>query len=456
MQSIKGVTETGSILDRIVADLVAVREAAMRSEPESVLRAAIAEFDAQWRLSDAIATPRGHAPASAAVQVIAEVKKASPSKGVLAETIDPVAIARAYATGGAAGISVVTEPNYFQGNIAWLRDVRRTLSKELPDARPSLLRKDFVVHPYELLQARAYGADNVLFIVAMLELDLLRDLLAQARELGLDALVEVHTEAEAEQAIAAGAWLFGINNRDLHTFNVDLATTERIRPLLPARRRRHRRERRPHPCRRRAPAACRRARHPRRRSLHDRPGRRRQDGGTARMNRFLLQMHGESGAGKSTLARAVGAATGAVVLDKDRIKGPLVAGGLEDVQAGGLAYDIFFLLAQSLLDQGHSLVLDCPVYWPRIAEQGRALASEAGIPYYIVECHCGDEDEQERRLTSRPRFQSQPDSRASLAVALSRPGVTRSLQEPHLTVDTTQPIEACLEQTVRYLGHDAS
>jgi indole-3-glycerol phosphate synthase len=231
--SIRGVTETGSVLDRIVADLAPLRGQWMQMEPEQVLRERFPEYDSPWRLSSGIATPRGSAPATASVQVIAEVKKASPSKGVLAETLDPVAVARAYAAGGAAGISVVTEPNYFQGELHWLRDVRHLLSKELPGARPSLLRKDFVVHPYDILQARAYGADNVLLIVAMLEDELIRDLLALARELELDALVEVHTEAEAERAVACGAWLYGINNRDLHTFNVDLATTERIRPLLP-------------------------------------------------------------------------------------------------------------------------------------------------------------------------------------------------------------------------------
>lgn len=233
MTNVRGVTHTGSVLDRIVADLAPLREAAMRAEPESVLRD-VEPMDGNWGLSDSIAAPRGDAAAWAGVQVIAEVKKASPSKGVLAETIDPVAIARAYAKGGAAGISVVTEPNYFQGELRWLRDIRRSLAQELPGARPSILRKDFVVHPYDIVQARAYGADNVLLIVAMLELDLMRDLLAQARELELDALVEVHTEAEAERAVTAGASLFGINNRDLHTFEVDLATTERIRPLLPA------------------------------------------------------------------------------------------------------------------------------------------------------------------------------------------------------------------------------
>jgi indole-3-glycerol phosphate synthase len=234
MQSSKGITQTGSVLDRIVADLAPLLEAAKRSEPVAALRDASTGLDGAWRLSDAIVNPRGNAPVSASVQVIAEIKKASPSKGMLAETLDPVAIARAYAAGGAAGISVVTEPNYFHGKLEWLRDVRRALAAELAGERPSLLRKDFVVDPYELLQAKAYGADNVLLIVAMLDDALLRDLLAEARGLGLDAVVEVHTEAEAGRAVKAGATLYGINNRNLQTFEVDLATTERIRPLLPA------------------------------------------------------------------------------------------------------------------------------------------------------------------------------------------------------------------------------
>lgn len=234
MTSISGVTETGSILDRIVADLRDVRAREKRDEPEAALRERFAEFEARWRLSDAIARPRGAAKDSGAMQLIAELKKASPSKGVLAADLDHVAVAKAYAEGGATGISVLTEPNYFQGSLEHLRVVRRALEAELSDTRPSLLRKDFVVEPYELLQARAYGADNVLLIVAILDDALLRDLLSQATELELDALVEVHTEAEAERAVAAGATLYGINNRDLHTFNVDLATTERIRPLLPS------------------------------------------------------------------------------------------------------------------------------------------------------------------------------------------------------------------------------
>lgn len=228
------IARTGSILDRIVADGREELARRKRQEPEQALRRRIAEYgDAQWRLRDAVLSPRGRAPAATAVQVIAEIKKASPSRGVLAPALEPLAVARAYAAGGAAGISVVTEPRHFLGDLGWLREIRLRLAAELPGERPSLLRKDFVTESYQVLQARAYGADAVLLIAALLEETLLRDLIAEARGLEMDALVEVHTEAEAERALRAGADLFGINNRDLHTFEVDLATTERIRPLLP-------------------------------------------------------------------------------------------------------------------------------------------------------------------------------------------------------------------------------
>jgi len=233
MTTNRGVTQTGSILDRIVADGRDDLARRKRDASEAALRDRFGARDATWTLSDAIASPRGVAP-TGRMQVIAEIKKASPSKGVLLETLDPVAIARAYTQGGATGISVLTEPKYFQGSLLYLLDVREALEREFPGTRPSLLRKDFVTDPYEVIEARAYGADNVLLIVAMLEQPLLRELLSNASELGLGALIEVHTEAEAERAIEAGATLFGINNRDLHTFNVDLAVTERVRPLLPA------------------------------------------------------------------------------------------------------------------------------------------------------------------------------------------------------------------------------
>jgi indole-3-glycerol phosphate synthase len=233
MTSTHGVNRTDSILDKIVEDRRPVVARQQLEETESQLRERFSELTERWGLTQSVTSPRGHAPAGAAVQIVAEIKKASPSKGVLTETLDVEAIARAYALGGAAGISVLTEPNYFLGSLEHLQAARRMLEREFLGTRPSLLRKDFLIEPYELVQARAYGADNVLLIVAMLDDALLVDLLQGARDLKLDALVEVHTPEEAERAVKAGATLYGINNRDLHTFNVDLAVTERIRPLLP-------------------------------------------------------------------------------------------------------------------------------------------------------------------------------------------------------------------------------
>lgn len=160
-------------------------------------------------------------------RIIAEVKKASPSKGLIRADFDPVAIAKVYAAGGASAISVLTEERFFQGSLLYLEEIRNAVA--IP-----LLRKDFILDPYQLVEARAYGADAVLFIAAMLDAGLLRELREQATELSLDALVEVHTEKELETAVAAGAQLVGINNRDLKTFEVNLSTTERLAPLVPA------------------------------------------------------------------------------------------------------------------------------------------------------------------------------------------------------------------------------
>ena len=230
---LRGVTGTGSVLDKIVAEKREGVEKRKREEPRTSLEGRFASLDSQWSLTQAIMSPRGPAPTGTAVQVIAEIKKASPSKGMLAPDLDHKAVARAYAAGGAAGISVLTEENYFLGSLEWMQEVRGLLSELYPNTRPSILRKDFVVEPYEIAQARAYGADNVLLIVALLDINLLRDLIAEAQELALDPLVEVHNEDEAERAVLAGARLIGVNNRDLHTFDVDLSVTERIRPLLP-------------------------------------------------------------------------------------------------------------------------------------------------------------------------------------------------------------------------------
>jgi indole-3-glycerol phosphate synthase len=167
------------------------------------------------------------------VRLIAEIKKASPSKGRLTSRVDHQALARTYTLGGAAGISVVTETNHFQGELKWLTEVRMSLKGYYPGGRPALLRKDFLVDPYEITESRAAGAEALLLIAAILDEALLRDLIQQTQSLQMEALVEVHNEAEVEQAVRAGASLFGINNRDLHTFDVDLGTTERLRPLLP-------------------------------------------------------------------------------------------------------------------------------------------------------------------------------------------------------------------------------
>ena len=167
--------------------------------------------------------PHLRAPGSS---VIAEVKRRSPSKGDLAEIADPAALARQYAAGGAAAISVLTEERRFGGSLDDLRAVRAAV--DVP-----LLRKDFMVDPYQLLEARAAGADLVLLIVAALDDDALRRLHDQARELGLTVLVEVHDEAEAERAVALGAELVGVNARNLKTLEVDPDTFGRLAPLVP-------------------------------------------------------------------------------------------------------------------------------------------------------------------------------------------------------------------------------
>ena len=226
--------ETGTILDRIVADNREELEHRKQQEPVESLKRRIGELDEQWSLMRAILEgPRGPHAGGKRVQLIAEIKKASPSKGRLVAVLEHRAMARTYTIGGAAGISVVTERKHFQGDVQWLLDCRVSMKGYYPGGRPAMLRKDFLFDEYHLWEARGYGADAVLLIVAILEDAQLRDLIAQARELEMDALVEVHDEAQVERALRAGAELIGINNRDLHTFDVDLATTERLRPLIP-------------------------------------------------------------------------------------------------------------------------------------------------------------------------------------------------------------------------------
>lgn len=167
--------------------------------------------------------------------LIAEVKKASPSKGLLLENFDALAIAATYARNGAAAISVLTDQRFFQGSLKYLEGIREQFEAPNWNAyQPPLLRKDFILDAYQIHEARAYGADALLLIVAALDDRTLVDLLELTQALGMQALVEVHDEEELERALAANATIIGVNNRDLRSFVTSLDTTERIAVRLPA------------------------------------------------------------------------------------------------------------------------------------------------------------------------------------------------------------------------------
>lgn len=159
-------------------------------------------------------------------RIIAEVKKASPSKGVIREDFDPLLIAQAYQRGGADAISVLTEPFFFQGNIEYLTQIRRYAS-------PVLLRKDFIIDKYQLVEALVYGADFVLLIAKALSKKELKELLNYTWHLGMDALVEVHDKEDLKKAIFCGAEIIGINHRNLETFKMDMTLSEKLIPLMP-------------------------------------------------------------------------------------------------------------------------------------------------------------------------------------------------------------------------------
>lgn len=206
------------MLDDIVAGVRADLDHRRSQAPVADLRAALAD----------VAAPRDPMPhfRGRGCSVIAEIKRRSPSKGDLADIPDPAVLAAAYERGGAAAISVLTEERRFGGSLADLRAVRATVDTPL-------LRKDFIVEPYQLVEARAAGADLALLIVAAIDDDLLRRLHDLAGELGLTTLVEVHDEAETERAVELGAELVGINARNLKTLAVDGDTFGRLAPLVP-------------------------------------------------------------------------------------------------------------------------------------------------------------------------------------------------------------------------------
>ena len=159
-------------------------------------------------------------------RIIAEVKKASPSKGIIREDFDPMVIAQAYEKGGADALSILTEPHYFQGDKEYLGMVRRYVN--IP-----LLRKDFIVDKYQLVEALVYGADYVLLIARSLSRKELKELLQYAHHLGMEVLVEIHDKADLIKAIFAGANIIGINHRNLETFEMDMKLSERLIPLIP-------------------------------------------------------------------------------------------------------------------------------------------------------------------------------------------------------------------------------
>lgn len=185
------------------------------------------------RIADLDDGPRGFAVAlrvadeSGCTAVIAEVKKGSPSKGVIRADFDPLAIASVYAENGATCLSVLTDEHFFLGKLEYLGEIRKVVN--IP-----LLRKDFIFDPYQIFEARVAGADAVLLIAAMLDLSRLREFAAMARELGMDVLLEVHDEEELESALETDVRLIGVNNRSLRTFVTDLATTERLARLVPS------------------------------------------------------------------------------------------------------------------------------------------------------------------------------------------------------------------------------
>jgi len=225
-------SELPAILGRIVADKRQRLERRRQEEPLAILRQKAGQAPPTRSLAQALRPRSGQALRGPSLGLIAEVKRASPSRGVLRADLDPKALARTYADSGAAAISVLTEEQHFQGSLADLKAVRAVLDGR-GEPRPPVLRKDFLFDAYHLFEARVYGADAVLLIAAILSPELLAELLALAGTLGLECLVEVHDERELERALATDAQIIGINNRDLRTFEVDLALTERLRPLIP-------------------------------------------------------------------------------------------------------------------------------------------------------------------------------------------------------------------------------
>jgi len=215
--------ETPDILKKIVEQKRNEVDAARRATPLVELAALIGELEDRPR---GFARALADAAGSEWTPIIAEVKKGSPSKGVIRPDFDPLTIAETYERNGATCLSVLTDERFFLGHLSFLSLIREQV-------RLPLLRKDFIFDPYQIYEARVAGADAILLIAAMLDLSQVREFTALARELSMDVLLEVHDERELETALATDCRLIGINNRDLRTFVTDLATTERLSRLVP-------------------------------------------------------------------------------------------------------------------------------------------------------------------------------------------------------------------------------
>ena len=209
------------ILDDIVADKIPEVEQRKREMSLEELEKQIQEQSPPLDFASALKGDR--------IKLIAEVKKASPSKGMIREDFNPVDIALIYTNNGAAAISVLTDEKYFMGSLDYLRNIRKALDAPIP-----LLRKDFILDEYQIYEARAAGADAILLIVAILESEQIAELMELSHRLGMECLVETHSEYECEIAVNCGARIIGINNRDLRTFEVDIKTTGRLRQLIPS------------------------------------------------------------------------------------------------------------------------------------------------------------------------------------------------------------------------------
>lgn len=213
--------QTGTYLDRILERTASDLIERKTSMPVTDLEAMAARRSPALSLKVALDRET--------VAVIAEIKRASPSKGRFPVEIDPAEVAREYAAGGVSAISVLTDEPFFQGSLGDMELAATATAGSTP-----ILRKDFVIDRYQLVEARAHGASAALLIVAALGQEQLIELSRSAAELGLSTLVEIHNEAELERAVEAGAEIIGINNRDLHSFHVDLAVSERLAPQCPA------------------------------------------------------------------------------------------------------------------------------------------------------------------------------------------------------------------------------